>query len=158
MAPGSQVALPHPPHLARLHQIRQGLQHLVGRHAGGVVVQLVQVDVVGLKPLQAGLAMLDDALPHGLTLGSPGQVELGGQHPVVATPSQRLADVRLALALPVSDGGVDEINAQLARPLNAAHGLLGCQPRRAEGVAAQPNDGNAQIGGTQGTVLHDGLI
>jgi len=88
--------------------VREGLV-VVGAHVGAV--HLVQVDPVGLQPLQTVLDLLLDPasgvaalvrVAAGLTRSHVhGAVELGRQDDAVAAAAQHLADDRLRLALGV---------------------------------------------------------
>jgi hypothetical protein len=128
---------------------------------GGVGVELVdvvEVDVVGLQPAQAGL----DGAPHvdagqaALVASVTGRVgDLGGQHPALAGVFERAADHLLGLAVGVDVGRVDEVDAGLERVIDDAPRL------RLIGRAAEHHGAEAELGDlhaavTEHAVLHGG--
>lgn len=78
------------------------------------IVELVNVDVVGLECAQAGLKVAPEAL-GGLRAG------LGRQHDPVAHPGKGRAD--LLLAVGIRAGGVEEIDAAVAGLVQQLHRL-----------------------------------
>ena len=122
---------------------RLGVGHvLVG------AVQLVEVDAVGLKRAQRGLAGLAQMLRATVDLpraAGPRVAALGGHDHVVAPAAQRLGDQPLVvadvvLALGVGVGGVDQLAAGVQRGVDRADRLLlrGASPQR-HGHRAQPD-------------------
>ena len=90
-------------------------------------MHLVQVDVIGLEPLQAGLDP-----PHDVHAGGPapvevvahGKADLRGQDDLLPHALQRVAQERLALTLAVDVRGVDEVDALVQRQLHHLGGGL----------------------------------
>jgi hypothetical protein len=109
--------------------------------------------VVGLEAAQAVLHLADDpaarVAAHVDVLAHLG-VRLGGQHHVVATAEQGLADDLLRLPRRVDIRGVDEVDAAVQRGMNDPDALLviGIAPRaehhRAEAVRAHLDPGTAE--------------
>jgi hypothetical protein len=117
-APAAEVR--HPP-VADLAGPQQGIdrtQRLLQVHAIEVAVQVVDVDVVGTQPREAGVAFAQHPDARIARFVGPfGHLvaDLGGQDPVVARALEQLADHRLRLAQRVGVGGVDEVHAVLSR-------------------------------------------
>ena len=79
--------------MAVLHQSIQRLQGLLYRRGRVEAVDLVQVDVVGLQSLQAGIALAHDVAPGGATgVGTFAHraEHLGGQYDIFAANVQIL--------------------------------------------------------------------
>ena len=105
-------------------------------------VDVVEVDVVGLQPLQAGIdgahqvaareARVGDVGPHLLRA-------LGGQHPAVALLLDGRADDLFGAAVGVDVGGVDEVDAALGRMVDDAPRL------RLVGGAAEHHGAEAEL-------------
>jgi hypothetical protein len=77
-------------------------------------VDLVEVDVVGAEPAQRVLDLGDDPAPRDpapVRILTHRAEHLGGEHDVVATAFERLADDLLGLTGGVDVGGVDEVDA-----------------------------------------------
>ena len=112
-------------------EVGQCGDRLVVVGSGIGTVHLVQIDPIGLEPLQAVLDLLHDPAPRvaavvrvaGLTHRYVHRtVELRGQDDVVtAATSQGFADDDLGLALGVDVGGVDEVDAFVERPVDDSH-------------------------------------
>src|SRR5271166_1897246 len=155
------VAMSHPAklleptyHLALVSQLLEGLPSLVPRAVPIHVVHLVKVDVVGLEPFQAALAVLADlvrrkaaAVCVGLGqvgLAFDGIEDLGGQdHGVPAAASlgkpapQNLLGVPLLATPAVDVGGVEEVDAELQGTLHDLETLfLGRVPAEVHGAKA----------------------
>ena len=105
-------------HLARPHEVVEGAQDLVHRRAEIPHVEIEQVDVVGLHPLEALL----DRQHHVLAVVARcvgiavlgGQRILGRDHQRIAPALDQLAEQLLAAAhAAVEIGGVDEVAAAL---------------------------------------------
>jgi len=156
-AEGADLAL-----TLQVGQCGEGLV-VVGARVGAV--HLVQVDPVGLQPLQTVLDLLHDpasgvaalvrvaaGLPHSHVHGA---VELGRQDDAVAAAAQRLADDRLRLALGVDVGGVDEVDAGVQRLVDdRGRGVVvglapGAEHHGAEAERADEHPGVAEV-----AVLH----
>ena len=99
-------------------------------------MQPVQVDVVGVQPLQAGLA----GLHHVLALVAAGVgvvargfelVYLVARTTCIAVPCKKFAEERLARAVGVEVGGIDEVAARLAEGVYISRetSLLAPQPQ-----------------------------
>ena len=85
--PAREVAAAHVKDLALLHQHLHRLPHIFPRRGALDVVHLVQVDVVGLEPAQAGVARLADVIRrHALVVDArPHRIaQLGRQHDSLA--------------------------------------------------------------------------
>ena len=190
-APRRLVADADMAHLARLHQPLQAAQLLVDRRDGAVTlrvevqvaehrhvarrpVQLVQVDDVGLQPLQAAFAGSDDVV--GSDVGAavaqpfiaahrPGR--LGGQHDARAHPgalAQPVADETFGVAVTrragrhrVHLGGVDEVQAALQRVVEQAvrRGFINLS--LAEGHGAEADAADLQAAAAEGDGVHGGI-
>ena len=100
----------------------QRLERLLDRRVVVPAVDLVQVDVVGAEPAQAGVDLGHDRLarqPGAVRARAHPAVDLGGDHDFVAPREvgQRTADDLLAGAVRVDVGGVEEVDAQVERRL-----------------------------------------
>jgi hypothetical protein len=146
--------------LAGAQQGLDGAQRLLQVHAGVVAVQVVQVQVVGAEPAQAGLARALDPAARVTRAVAPlthGVAELAGQHPVLArAAAQQFAEHRLALAEGVDVRGVDEVDAVIARVRQdlarlGGGGLVG------EHHGAQAQGGHFERAAAEAAVLHSGL-
>ncbi len=125
-------------------------------------MDLVEIDVIGLEAAERALDGLDDPAPRIALLVrilAHGAMHLGGEHDLVATAFQRLADDLLRLALAVSIGGVDEIDADIQRLVNDAGALVmigvgdAAEHHRAEAVGA-----DLDACAAQGAVMHARLL
>ena len=70
--PAGKVGAADVADLARPHQIVERAQRLFDRRDGVEAVQLIEVDVVGAEPAQAGLARRDQVVPRGADVVRPG--------------------------------------------------------------------------------------
>src|SRR5690606_12550341 len=119
-------------------------------------VNLVQVDVVGVQPAQAGLDAVHDALAGRPPLVGPvahGVAHLGGHDDLVAAAFDGPADGLLGPAAGVRVGGVDEVDAQVQRPVNDALDA-GRVHLAAELVRADTDNRNLKTGAAQSAILH----
>jgi hypothetical protein len=114
-------------------------------------VNLVEVDPVGLKPLQRVLDLLDDPAAGVATLVgvlAHRHVHLAGEHDVVALAArQGLADDDLGLAAGVDVGGVYEVDPGIQRAVDDPDALvvvLGAPVAEHHGSEAQLADRDAR--------------
>ena len=155
-APAAKVGHAPVADLAGAQQRVDRAQRLFQVHAVVVAVQVVDIDVVGGQPLQAGLAG-----PHHPGARIPPFVwpvrhlvaDLGGQHPVVAGGADRLADHRLGGAVGVDIGGVDEVDTRAMGMVDDALGLGGIG-LVTEHHRAQAQAGHFQRALAQVSVMH----
>ncbi len=131
-------------------------------------MQLVQVDVVELQPLQAGVDLV-----HQVVARLPAGVDrrfvhdacgLGGYDDLVARQAETLDGLtgeRFRLAQRIHIGGIDKVHPGLERLFHqggggvlpqAAHHLP--ETLAAEGHGAQAQLGNIQAGAAQQTIAH----
>ncbi len=153
--------------LALLHQHVDGLPDLVPRRVPVDVVELVQVDVVGPEPFQAGVHGPADVDRRKLVVVGPRgsvtghvAVHLGGEHDLVA-PLAALgepgADDLLGPALvagsPVDVGRVEEVDSRVQRRVHegVAVGLVG---QRTEVHRPEYESADLQSRASQLYVLH----
>jgi len=106
-------------------QVAERPEGLVDVGLGARPVDLVQVDVIGLQPEQAGFAFgYDPSAGVALVVGALAHlaVELCRQHDVLACGGtglgQEIADDFFGLAGRVDVGGVDEIDPLVQGPLD----------------------------------------
>ena len=116
--PGGQVGQADVPDLARGDQVVQGAQGFLDRGHRVVVVQPVQVHVVGLQPPQRVLQLLDDALAPGAAAvrvtGIQVAEELGPEHhpvPPVRVRAEVVPDDLFRVPAGVDVGRVDRVAA-----------------------------------------------
>lgn len=156
--PGAVVGHAEIAHLALADQVAHGADRLLERRRVVLLVQIVDVDVAGAEPLQAGLDGAHDPMPgRAGAVGVRGALvgELGGDHPGVAVAGDGAADDPLGLAAGVGVGGVDEVHARVARLADDAQrgGLVG---RSAKIHGAEAERGHAQTAPSQIAILHPG--
>ena len=140
-----------PRHLLLAHlveRLQRAVRRLDLRQVGGVLeaVQVEQVEVVGLEPLQAGLDVL-----QGGVAGPRGRRHLGREEHVPAAGGHHAADARLALAVPVVHGGVEVVDAEVERALEHRRRLVG-RVREEAAAAAEGEDRHLDAGAAQGAV------
>ena len=78
------------------------------------VMDVVDVDVIGLQPFQAGLDLLLDVQPgHARIVGPAAHriEELGRDHGILPPALQHLAQHRLRYAADIGVGGIEEGHA-----------------------------------------------
>ena len=116
--------------LAGLADLGERLHRLLDRGLGIGAVALVEVDVVGLQPLERGVDLLVDLLAGEAAVGLRHREEdLGGEDVGAAVEVlQDLAPRRLGGAAAVDVGGVEEVDAGLEGRLGAGLGLLALHP------------------------------
>ena len=106
-------------HFPRANEIIQGAQRLVDRDLRVGAMELVEINIVGLKALQGGVTLLDDMT--SIIAGRQDiifvhtAVDLGRQHNPMAfaVALQRLADHCFAAAARIDVGGIEEVDAGL---------------------------------------------
>src|SRR5260221_200940 len=109
-----------------LPQLVEGLERAVhGLDLREVVflaqaVDVHEIHVVGLEPLEAGLHF-----PQGLLARARAAGDLRGEKHLLAARRHHAADPRLALAVAVVDRGVEVVDPQPDGPLQDRRGLLG---------------------------------
>jgi hypothetical protein len=164
-APGGKVGDAGIENLAGARQIVEAAHDLLGRRYLVRQVQPIEIDAVGLQPLQAGL----DRLDHGLAAVADGentgraidtQSELGGEHEIVATPFQQMAEQLFRFSELVGVGRVDEVTARFDIALEDAaclRGIRAVAPFGAEiaGTEHKLRDAEASMSSEQ-LVAHGG--
>src|SRR2546429_397557 len=93
--PGPTSLARCPRALARPHQLVERVERLLDRRGVVVVVELVQIDTVGLEASQAGIDGLDDVCSRrALAVGarSRAAADLGSEHDLVPSTEQGTAD------------------------------------------------------------------
>ena len=127
--PGRPVGDADVAHVALAHQLVERAHGLLDRRGRVEAVDLVQVDVLELQPLQAGLDAVEDVAARRAARVRPraGVAEdLGGDDHAVARHLQvlqRLAGDLLRHAARVHVGGVDEVDAGVDRLADQALGI-----------------------------------
>ena len=122
---------------------------------------LVEIDVVGLQPLQAGLDRRHDVAARGALLGAVVAHrlgEFGRQHDVLAAVAEHLAQHGLRAAHARIDvGGVEQRDAEVDRLVD--HLARGFEVGAlAEIVAAEADGGDAQAGAAEIANLHGSVL
>ena len=122
---------------------------------------LVEVDVVGLQPLQAGLDRGHDVAPRGALFGAVIAHRLGvfgRQHDVLAAVAEHFAQHGLGAAHAGIDvGGIEQRDAEVDRLVDhLARGFeIGAL---AEIVAAEADGGDTQAGAAEIANLHGSIL
>ena len=109
-------------------------------------MRVQQVEVVGLEALQARL----DLRQRRVARARRGRY-LGGEEDLLAPGGHDTADARLALSVPVVDGGVEVVDPQLDRPLEDGRGLV-CGVRQETAAAAEREDRDRHARPAEGAV------
>jgi hypothetical protein len=136
------------------------------------VVELKQIDPVGLQPLERlvdGLADESGGKILGnlaLALALAGEMvevvaDLGGDHDLIAPGLEGLGDQPLASPVAVGVGGVKEGDSQVERFLHEGDGLFVgviAPPAGAEGPEAESDLGNAYVRLGKISVFHGALV
>jgi hypothetical protein len=125
----------------RVHRLRGFLD----RNQRVGPVNLIDVDMIGSKPAQGILDLLQDAGPAGIAEDAsvlPIKPGLGGDEHLraQAAPGDRLADDFLRAAKPVDRRRIDEVDAMLQRRPDRGHGpcFIGAAPHpTADGPRAE---------------------
>ena len=163
--PGGVVRAADITDLALLEQRVERLDGFLERGLAVPFVDLVEVDDVGLQPLQAPLAFADDVVAGkaAIVRASAGrETNFGGEEePVAKAIGERFTDDLLGDALRINVGGVDKIDARVEaeRDLTARVDKIGVAPQTvtAEGGRADAQGRDFQPGPAEHTVFHDGL-
>ncbi len=143
------------PDLSFLHEIREGADALFDRQPLVPAVQVVEVDDIGLQPLEALLAVLPDHLGSAvdltLTLRVPEHAALGDEDELAPAAAEHVADERLVRAEAVQRRRVDVRVSEVER-LQQDGGRRLLIGRRAVGVR-QAHAAKTDGGGIEGTEL-----
>src|SRR4051794_11397299 len=159
--PGREVRAAQIADLAFGDQLRQRLQGLLDRGDEVRLVQLVEVDVVGAQPPQAGLdgpayvAAGGTRPPVRAVRPAHVHAELRGEHDVVAALAQRRAEDLLTGAATVGVRGVEQGDARVESGVDDGPALLRVDAG-AEGVRAQPDRGHHEAAAAERAVGHVG--
>src|SRR6185312_895717 len=154
----TEVGCADEPHLACTDELRVSLEGLVDRRVRIVAMRLIEIDVLGIQPLQRALHRTQDVL-----LGQAGfprrhfHAHLGGDdHPVAdVPPPQPVADDALRLAALVAGypeririRGVDEVESGRDKGIEHPEGgrLVRGPP---EDIAAESQRANLQPGSAE---------
>ncbi len=113
-----------------------GAEYQVGVVVVVALVELEQVDVIGLETVEAFVDLL------GGGDGVAG-TDFGGEEDLVAAAFESAADVGFADAVAVVPGGVDEGDTAIDSGLNGADGDLLVDARTGQVTAAKGDDGDA---------------
>jgi hypothetical protein len=159
--PTGEVGVAQVAHLARADQVVEGGQRLLDRGGRVGLVQLVEVEVVGLEPAQRGLDRAHDVPPGAagaeVVAVDPLHVhaELGGQHDVVAPALEGGAEqlLRGAVRGAVDVRGVEQRYPGVERRIDDLAGAVRVE-LAAEVVAADADNGHDQARRTQSAVAH----
>src|SRR6267154_3741114 len=126
-------------------------------------MNLVKVDIVGLKATERVFDGSREPASRAATLVgivAHRRESLGGEHDVVSSAFQRLADDLFGFALAVPVGGVDEVDAEVERPVNDPGALVVIgigqlsEHHRAKAVGADHYPGPAERAVTHACLLH----
>ncbi len=139
-----------------MHEIVERTQGFLDRRAGVGDVLVVEVDIVGAEPLEAGFDRADDVAARGALQPPPlvhGTVhrtgEFGREHDVVPSSGQCAAEIFLGpAALAVGIGGVEKRDAEIERLVHDGTGCRHVHPP-AEIVAPEPDRRDDQAGPAQ---------
>ena len=155
-APGAVIRDAEIAHLALAHQVAHRAHRLLQRRRMVLLVQIIDVDVVGAEPLQAFVGRLQHPAPRqpaaiGIVADRVG--EFCREDPVVPVVGNGAADHLLGLAAIIGVRGVDEVDAGLARFRHdpRRRRLVG---RPAEHHGAQTDRRNLQAAAAELAVLH----
>jgi hypothetical protein len=125
-APAAEVGDAEIAQLAGLDQVGNGAHGLFQRRIEHGAVEIEQIDVIGAEATQRVFDRLDH--PFARLAAEVGALvvrigELGGQHPVIAIGLDALPHDFLGGAIAIDIGGVDEVDALLARLVDDAEGF-----------------------------------
>ena len=116
-----------------LHQIIQRAQNFFDRRQRVESVQVINVDVIGAEPPQAGFASLNQMVARRSHIVRPlahAEGRLGGDQDLVATSVDGLAEDRFRQAVRIDIGGIEQIDARVEADID--------EPRRLRDVAGAP--------------------
>jgi hypothetical protein len=145
-APGRKIRIADVADLALANEVVERTQRLLDRRQRIIVVLLVEIDVVGLQPLQARLDCIHDVAPRRALFGAVGCHRLGifgGEHDVLAAVAEHGAQHGLGAAhFRIDVGGVEQGDAEVDRLVDhLARGLE--VDALAEIIAAEAYGGDA---------------
>ena len=148
--------------LALLHHLRQRADRFLDRHRGIDARHAENVEAVDAEALQALLAGLAQVVRRARArlvarvLG-PDRAGLGMNHGLVALALDGLADQALVVALAVGMRGVEEVDAEVERPVDRGDALVvvlrAVAARHAHAAEAHARDGVVRDL-AEGYVLH----
>ena len=154
--PGAIIRDAEIAHLALPDQFAHRAHGLVQRRRVIFLMQIIDVDIVGAEPLQAfvgGLQHPASRQSAAVGIVAHGVGELGREYQSVPAVGNGAADHLLGIAARIGVGGIDEVDAGLAR--------LGDDPRRrrlvgrpAEHHGAQAYRRDFQAAAAELTILH----
>ncbi len=157
------LAEPQIAYLAGLDQPRHGADRLLDRHVRIDAVLVVQVDMVGAKALQAGIAGRGDifrpAVDPAAAVGQADIAELAGQDHPVAAAGDRPAHQVLVAAVAIGIRRVEEAGAALDGAVDrpdrriVVGQAVGCRHAH----AAEPDGRHFEPFPAQSARLHDRL-
>ena len=154
-------------HLALADQSVERGDRFLDRGKAVPLVDEINVDDIGLQPLQALFALTDQMVARQAFVVRPAadpHARFGGdQQVVLALAAERLADDLLRQAVRIDIGGVDEVDAgvdaRVDHPLGFGKIAVADRCERAcaaEGHGAQSQCRNLQAGTAKGAVFHVG--
>ena len=116
------------PHIASLDHVRHGANRVFNRHAGVKPGHAVDVDVIGVEPLQGiSQKILDRCGPAVSARPAASRVaqrtKLNRQQRVVTSALQRFANQRFVMALAIKVAGVQQVDACIQRRVQRGHAL-----------------------------------
>ena len=153
--------------LAGTDEVVERGQRLLERRLAVPLMELVEVDPVGLEPLEARLAGGDQVMARIAAVVRPGahrEAGLGGDQHVAALLAQRLADDLFGRAGGIDVGGVDHVDPGVEAdgdvPLRLGeadrpHRLVLGLP---EGHGAERRDRYLETRATEQTVFHGAIL
>src|SRR5688572_1786404 len=156
--PAGEVATAGVEELAGLHRDLDRLPDLLPRRVPIDVVELVEIDVVGLQPAQTCIERSADVERRQLAFVGPAPhlaIDLGGDDgplPPAAAAGEPVADdgFRLARLAAVAVGGVEEVDPLLMGDVHDGVRVLlggsGSKVHRAETKSGDTKAGTAEIG------------
>ena len=120
--PRRGLAEPEEPHFALVHEPGHRADGLLDRDLRVHAVLIVEVDGLHAEPAQARVArarhVLGAAVHARTAVGVPHLTELGGEHRLPSPALDRPADEVFVVAPAVQIGGVEEVDAEVERPVN----------------------------------------
>ena len=155
-APRLEVRAGRVEDLAVAHEIVERPQHLLERRLMVDMMDVVEVEVVGLQPLQRAFDLLLDVQSrHTGIVGPPAHriEELGGDDGVLALTLQRDTQHRFRGAADIGIGRVEEVHARIERGVHHLRRTL-LVGAIAEGHRAQADLGDFQAGTAEVAVVH----
>jgi hypothetical protein len=157
---GGGLAEPQVADLPRLHELGHRADGLLDRDLGIDAVLVVEVDVIDAEPPEGCVARLVDVLRRSVDAEvGPALVadvaELGGEHDLVTTPLDCLADEPFVGERAVHVGGVEEGDAEVEGAMDRRDRLCivapGVEVGHAHAAEAEGGDGER---GAERTLLH----